>query len=110
MHEDGDTDSELLQVAKEKMDVIGNLEININEIKITTGLERFRAHSPFFECDLPEDNVFNIESGKRRFVSDGYYLFFKPSLKEIHLSSFASCSQGITKINVEYILSFDNKN
>ena len=37
MGHDGDTDEELLEIARNKMDVVGPLEITINGITINTG-------------------------------------------------------------------------
>jgi hypothetical protein len=104
MHEDGETDEELMQIAKNKMDVIGPLEITINGITINKGLEKYRVLSPFFEIDLPENNAFGISSGNRRCISDGYWIFLHPISEDLRLSSFSSCSSGVTKIKVNYEL------
>lgn len=104
MHHDGDTEEELLKIARNKMDVIGPLEITINGKTINTGLEKYRTLSPFFEIEFPENNIFVITPGKRRCVSDGYWIFLTPISEDIKLSSFASCSSGVTKIKVNYEL------
>jgi hypothetical protein len=104
MHHDGDTDKELLEIARNKMDVIGPLEITINGITINKGLEKYRILSPFFEINLPENNIFGIFSGKRRCISDGYWVFLPPVYENLKLSSFSSCSSGVTKIKVNYEL------
>ncbi|MGI9010208.1 MAG: hypothetical protein ACR2F1_03355 [Nitrososphaeraceae archaeon] len=104
MHHDGDTDEELLKSAKNKMDVVGDLEITINGTTINKGLKKYRSLSPFFEIDLPENNIFVITPGKRRCVSDGYWIFLTPISEDVRLSSFASCSSGVTKIKVNYEL------
>ena len=104
MHEDGETDEVLMKIAKNKMDVIGPLEITINGITINKGLEKHRVLSPFFEIDLPENNAFDISSGKRRCISDGYWIFLHPISEDLKLSSFSSCSSGVTKIKVNYEL------
>lgn len=107
MHHDGNTDKELLEIARNKMDVIGPLEITINGITINQGLENYRIRSPFFEIELPENNIFGISSGKRRCLSDGYWIFLKNISENIKLSSFASCSSGLTKIKVKYDLTIN---
>ena len=104
MHHDGDSDQELLEIAKNKMNVVGPLEITINRITINKGLEKYRVLSPFFEIDLPENNIFGISSGKRRCISDGYWIFLYPISEDLRLSSFSSCSSGVTKIKVKYEL------
>lgn len=104
MHYDGNTDEELLKIARNKMDVIGPLEITINEIAINRGLEKFRFLSPFFEVNLPKNNIFGISPGKIRCISDGYWIFLSPIYENLKLSSFSSCSSGVTKIKVNYEL------
>lgn len=104
MNYDGESDKQLLEVANQKMDVVGRLELTINGITINKGLEKYRIQSPFFEIDLPEGNLFDIPSGKRRCVSDGYWIFLLPVFRNLNLSSFSSCSSGITKIKVNYNL------
>lgn len=104
MDHDGDSDEELLEIARNKMDVIGPLEITINGITINTGLEKQRVLSPFFEIDLPKNNIFGTTPGKRRSISDGYWIFLPPIHENLNLSSFSSCSSGVTRIKVNYEL------
>jgi hypothetical protein len=104
MHYDGDSDTQLLEIARSKMDIVGPLEITINGITINNGLEKFRVQSPFFEIDLPKNNLFDLPSGKSRCISDGYWLFLYPVYENLRLSSFSSCSSGVTKIKVNYEL------
>jgi hypothetical protein len=104
MDHDGNSDGQLLDTARSKMDVVGPLEITINGVTVSKGLEKYRIESPFFEIDLPENNLFGLSGGKRRCVSDGYWLFLRPIYENTRLSSFASCSSGTTKIKVDYDL------
>ncbi|MGD1837283.1 MAG: hypothetical protein ACPKPY_04405 [Nitrososphaeraceae archaeon] len=104
MYHDGNSDQELLEIAKNKMDVVGPLEITINGITINKGLEKYRVLSPFFEIYLPENNFFGLSSGERRCISDGYWIFLPFIYEDLKLSSFSSCSSGITKIKVKYEL------
>ena len=104
MGEDGDTDKELKEVAQHRMDVVGPLEITINEVTIKEGLEKYRVISPFFEVDLPQNNIFGLTSGKRLCISDGYWIFIKINSKNVRLHTFSSCSSGLTKIKVNYEL------
>src|ERR1044072_6268792 len=46
LHVDGETDNELAKVAKQRMDIVSNLEITINGRTIRDGLEGYRAQSP----------------------------------------------------------------
>ncbi len=104
MYQDGSNDKELLEIARNKMDVVGPLEITINGITINKGLEKYRILSPFFEIDLPENNIFGTSRGKRRCISDGYWIFLAPIYENLQLYSFSSCSSGVTKIKANYKL------
>ena len=104
MGQDGDTDKELKEVAQHRMNVVGPLEITINEVTINEGLEKYRVISPFFEIDLSQNNIFGLSSGKRRCISDGYWIFIKLTSKNVRIHTFSSCSSGLTKIKVNYEL------
>ena len=104
MNYDGNTEEELRNIAKTRMDIIGPLEITINGIKIRSGLEKYRINTPMFDIDLPGNNIFGLPSGKRFCISDGYWIFLKPIHEDLKLSSYSSCSSGITKIKVNYDL------
>jgi len=104
MQYDGNSDNELVEIASSKMDVVGPLELTINGITVNKGLEKYRIQSPFFEINLPQNNIFDISPGKRRCVSDGYWIFLNPINENLRLSSFSSCSSGLTKIKVSYEL------
>jgi hypothetical protein len=103
MDEDGKTDEELMNVANKKMDVVNNLEVSINKIRLT-GLEQYRVESPFFDVMLPDNNIFDLPPGRRRSVTDGYWLFFRPFEGSLELLTFGSCSSGLTQIKVYYDL------
>lgn len=105
LHQDGETDEELIKIAKNKMDLVGPLEITINDDYVKKGLEKYRVQSPFFEIELPKNNIFGLNSGKRRCISEGYWIFLRPIYQNIILKSFSSCSSGLTTIKVNYDLS-----
>ncbi|MGH9953683.1 MAG: hypothetical protein ACRD5J_18865 [Nitrososphaeraceae archaeon] len=103
LHHDGETDEDLLAIAKERMDVVSNLKFSINQLTTEDGLENFRVVSPFFEVVLPEDNIIGLPSGVRRAISDGYWIFVEPKVREeLVLTTFGSCSAGVTRIGVIY--------
>ena len=103
LHEDGENDQDLLRVARERMDVVQDLSININEITLTTDqLREFRVVSPIVDTFLPENNIFDHPSCQTRIVSDGFWIFLKSLNDNISIKSFGSCSSGITKIKVDY--------
>ena|SRR2546428_4840230 len=104
LHYDGETDQELIDIANKKMNVVANLQMSINGITVKKGLEEYRARSPFFEIELPENNIIASSSGQTRAISDGYWLFLKPLESDTRITSFGSCSSGVTKIGVNYNL------
>jgi hypothetical protein len=103
---DGKNEKELTQVAKRKMDVVNHLEICMNGIKLSTGLQAHRVQSPFFSAYLPMNNILDYPEGNRKFISDGYWIFFRVTSERIKLLSVGSCSSGATRIAVEYELKF----
>lgn len=98
---DGNTDDDLQQVAKKRMNLISNLDVIING-ETFRGSEKYRFQSPVFDVILPEDNILDVKPGNTRFFSDGYWIFTEPIFADIDLSTFGSCSAGITRIGVNY--------
>jgi hypothetical protein len=103
MNEDGDTDEELMDVAQNKMNVVATLKVSINDMNVKR-LQQYRVRSSFFDVILPHDNIFDMPPGRRRSMSDGYWLFFIPLERRIRLSTRGSCSSGLTTIGVNYDL------
>jgi hypothetical protein len=98
---DGNDYKELRQIAKQKIDVVKEMKFTINDIVITKEIWDFRVSSRPFEINFPFDNVLHIEPGIRKCISDGYWLFIKPtSLNSI--TSSGVCSTGETNIGVKY--------
>jgi hypothetical protein len=99
---DEQTNEYLKNLAKEKMDRIGKLELYINDKPVSEDLANYRVQPPIFEIDLPENNILGIKPGLTSLVTDGYWILFEPLIQDIGLSSFGSCSLGITEIGVNY--------
>ena len=98
---DGNDYKELRRVAKEKIDVVKEMKFTLNDIVITKEIWDFRVSSRPFEINFPIDNVLHIEPGTRKCISDGYWLFIKPTgLNSI--TSSGVCSTGETNIGVKY--------
>jgi hypothetical protein len=104
MDVDGKDDLQLFSVAKEKMDVISDLSIVVNGIKINELLNHYRVNSSLFQAELPYNNILSLPPGRRQFVSDGYWICFQPRTSIFKVSTFGSCSAGITKISINYNL------
>ena len=100
-YEHGKTENELIEIAKRRMDVIGNIEVTLDGL-IVGELEQYSFLSGFFEAYLPEHNVLGLPPGQGRFISDGYWLFTCPIFNNAVITTFASCSSGATKIGVKY--------
>jgi hypothetical protein len=96
------SEKELLLFATREMDVISNLEVTIDGVKLN-GLQRYRVQSPIFDVVLPENNLFGGTAGPTRGVSDGYWLFLESLPKGKHkIHSFGTCLAGKINIGVNY--------
>lgn len=104
-HEHGKCERDLIELATRKINAVGNLEVKINGINIR-GLERYRFQSNLFSLHLPKDNILDLPVGEAFFVSDGYWLFIEPTFYNLSISTFGSCSSGITKIGVTYFINY----
>jgi hypothetical protein len=100
-YEHGNSESELIKIAKQRMDAIGNLEFRLNGTNIH-GLEKYRCLSKFFTIELPKDNILDLPVGKALLISDGYWVFTEPIVSNTTIFTFGSCSSGVTKIGVNY--------
>jgi hypothetical protein len=96
------SEKELLSFTKREMDVISNLEVIVDDVKLN-GLQRYRVQSPIFDVVLPKNNLFAGTPGPTRGVSDGYWLFLGPLPKGKHeIHSCGSCLAGKINIRVNY--------
>jgi hypothetical protein len=102
-YEHGNTEKELVEIAREKMDSVGNLELNLDGINIQ-GLEKYRFLSNFFTVKLPKDNILDLPSGNARLISDGFWVLTEPIITDTAIITFGSCSSGVTKIGVKYAI------
>jgi hypothetical protein len=96
------SEKDLLSHASTEMDIISNLEVMVDGVKLS-GLERYRIRSPTFDVVLPENNLFSGTPGPTRGASDGYWLFLESLPEGKHkIHSFGSCLSGKVKIGVNY--------
>lgn len=102
LHLDGETDGELVSVAKKRMDVVSTLVLTIDGVSVEEAFERYRAVSPSFDMVLSEDNILGLPPGPRHLVSDGYWIFLRCLEKNTKLSTFGSCSSGVNKFGISY--------
>ena len=99
--EDGVTNHDLSAKARSKMDSISDLTIILNGKEIR-GLEKYRVSTQAFQIALPKDNILRLDEGKKKVISDGYWVFTSPVLEPLELCTFGSCTAGLTKIGVVY--------
>jgi hypothetical protein len=102
-YEHGKSEKELIEIATQRMDTIGNIEFNLDGMNIQ-GLEKYRFLSKFFTVELPKDNVLDLPPGEARLISDGYWVFTEPIITDTTIFTFGSCSSGLTKIGVNYYI------
>ncbi len=100
--DDGSNDEQLLETARQKMDVIKELRVSMNGITFGRELMEFRSTSPCFDVELPENNILDMSTGIHRAVSDGYWLFLKPMKRDLNMNTYGACSRGETVIRVNY--------
>lgn len=106
---EGDTEQEMVSIAREKIDAVEYMEVEVDEFKITEDPRKYRATSPFFNITLPKNNVIDrfhtVESGVRlKAVSEGYWLFLKPLTRvgEHRIRTAARSTVGPLRIEVDY--------
>lgn len=102
--EDGLTDSELISKAQSKMNSIRDLRMIVNGYEFTADLCQYRVQSKPFCVDLQKDNILALQPGPKKIVSDGYWILTESILKSLYLTTFGSCSAGLTRIGVNYDL------
>jgi hypothetical protein len=79
------TDSELSQCAREAIDAVTFVQASVDGIQIQN---ISRVQSPPFNVTFPEQNVFGVQAGPTRAVSDGYWIFLEPLSPGNHQINF----------------------
>jgi hypothetical protein len=69
------SDSELSQCAREAIDKVTFVQANIDGVEIRNIT---RTQSPPFNVTFPEENIFGVQAGPTRAVSDGFWIFLQP--------------------------------
>ena len=105
------TETELKNRAKNAIDRVKRLIISIDSKKISN-LANYRVRSDPFEVNFPEHNVFGVEPGITRAVSDGYWIMLKPlppGKHTLHFGGEAYCQKEMLefKTDVTYHLTFE---
>ena len=98
------TESDLISHARSNIDDIAKKEVNIDGIKIQN-LDKYRVQSSIFTVTFPENNIYGVDPGPTKGISDGYWVFLKPLIPGNHnIHTFGSCLAGRVNIEVTYHL------
>jgi hypothetical protein len=100
--EDGQTDNDLILKAQSKMNSISDLTMIVNGDQFTADFSQYRVQSKPFYVDVPKENILTLQPGTKKIVSDGYWILTESIIKSMQLTTFGSCSAGLTKIGVNY--------
>jgi hypothetical protein len=79
------TDSELSQCAKEAIDGVTFVQASIDGVEIQN---LSRIQSPAFNVTFPGQNIFGVQAGPTRSVSDGFWIFLQPMSPGKHEINF----------------------
>jgi hypothetical protein len=101
------TEEELQSLAKREMDIVSDLSVTFDGIKLN-GLQKYRVQSPLFDVTLPERNLFGGIPGPTKGISDGYWLFLEsvPTCKHI-IRTDGSCLSGKVRIAANYDITME---
>ena len=93
---------EVLNTATEKMDEATNLLLSVNGMPVALDLPAYRASAIVSDATLPDSNIFDIEPGPTSIVVDGYWILFRPLIKDLTISTNGTCQSGSIRISVNY--------
>jgi hypothetical protein len=74
---DKKSEEDLRQCAKALQDQVKTIIVTVDGINLEN-LNKYRIQSPLFTVDLPKSNIFGVEPGPTKAVSDGNWVFLKP--------------------------------
>jgi hypothetical protein len=74
------TESQLVERAKNDMDMIMNMEVTLSsqDPKAIHKIQHYRIQSELYDLKFPQDNVYDVTPGITRSVCSGYWVFLKP--------------------------------
>ena len=73
----GENEEELAACAAGEADRYTGVAVRVNG-EVVPEIERYRAQSPVFTLQLPEDNILAVPAGTGRAVADGYQIVLPP--------------------------------
>lgn len=92
----------LIKLANAMIDEVVELRFMINGKNVPIDLTDFRFQSSVFNLVLPEGNIFDVEPGETSIVTDGFWIFFRPFVKDFTIETYGACRSGMTHIEVSY--------
>jgi hypothetical protein len=91
------TDSELSQCAREAIDKVTFVQASIDGVEIQN---ISRTQSPLFNVTFPQENIFGVQAGPSRAVSDGFWIFLQPLSPGNHEINFKGALVDYTTTGV----------
>lgn len=71
------TESELIARTNEAMNNVTNMKATIDNTDLLS-LHQYRIHSRVFDLTFPKNNIYGVEPGVTKSVTDGYWIILKP--------------------------------
>jgi hypothetical protein len=71
-------EEDLKNLSKRMMNDVVSLHVMVNGNEFPIDLRNFRFQSPVLDIILPPDNIFGINEGLTKVVTDGFWIFFHP--------------------------------
>ncbi|HJU35460.1 MAG TPA: hypothetical protein VJ695_10090 [Nitrososphaera sp.] len=96
------TDSELSQCAKESIDKVTLVQASVDGVEIQN-IKNNRTQSPAFNVTFPEQNIFGVQAGPTRAVSDGFWVFLQPLSTGMHEIKFKGALVDYTTTSIATI-------
>jgi hypothetical protein len=81
------TEEELQKCAKSQVDAVNNLFASIDGVELTD-LKKYRISSPIFDINFPQQNIYGVQPGPTKGISDGYWVFLNPLPPGKHVIHF----------------------
>jgi hypothetical protein len=94
------TEAELRSCSKSLFDLINNLQLTVNGIRVQN-LEKYRVESPLFNVTFPTSNIYGVTPGPSQAVSDGFWIMLKPLPVGRHQISFGGAGVDFTSTTTE---------
>jgi len=99
-----DEEEHMRNLALERMNEAANLRFSVNGKLVPLEFTNFRTKALVTHVILPIDNIFSMDVASTSIVVDGFWIFFRPLVKELTLETYGTCQSGQIQIAVTYHL------